>query len=56
VVGAVVELAETVVVKGMHGADLIMEMKDAKGSQFRGVEVELGLFEWGKLFDWEVLW
>ncbi len=33
-----------------------MEAEDAKGSWFGGVEVELRLFEWGRLFDGKVFW
>ncbi len=40
----------------MGCAELVAEAEDAVQAGFRGVEVVLGKFEWGKFFKGEVLW
>jgi len=37
-------------------AELVPEAEDAVGAGFGGVEVIVGTFEGGKLFDGEVFW
>ncbi len=40
----------------MVGPEFIPEAKDAVQVGFRGVEVVIGLFKWGEVFDREVFW
>ena len=54
--GAVVEFTVPAMVKDVFGVKLIAETEDAVSVRFRGVKVVLGVFEWGEVFDGEVLW
>ncbi len=38
------------------GSELIVELKDAMGAGFRGVEVVFGAFEGSEIFGGEVFW
>ena len=38
----------------MVRAELVAETEDAVGAGFRGVEVVVGAFKGGEVFDWEV--
>ncbi len=40
----------------MVGPEFVTEAEDAVGAGFGGVEVVLGAFEDGEVFDWEVFW
>ncbi len=40
----------------MVGAKLVLEAEDAMRAGFGGVEVVVGSFEWGEIFNGEVFW
>ncbi len=54
--GAVVKFTIPVVVQDVLGIELVMEVEDAIGARFGGVEVVLGTLEWGELFKGEIFW
>ncbi len=54
--GAVVKFAVPVVFEDVFQAKLVPESEDAVRTRFRGIEVVLRAFEWGKLFSREVFW
>ncbi len=54
--GAVVEFTVPAMVEYVRGTEFIMETKDAVGSGFGGVEVEVGSFEGSEFFKGEVFW
>jgi len=51
---AIAELAIPPMVEDVLGAELITEMKDAKGAGLRGVKVVFRMFEGGELFSRKV--
>ena len=53
--GAVVELAVPAVFEDVLRTELVPEAEDAVRAGFRGVEIVLGTFEGGELFDRKVL-
>ena len=54
--GAVIEFTVPAVFQDVFGVELVAKSEDAVRAGFGGVEVVLGAFEQGEVFNGEVVW